>query len=253
MKKKLTTTLAASLIAGAVLAPSALAQDDLSESSETRTVDRVRDHEIRNVDEAKKRADASIEKRFAALDRMREAVQSSEHIATDHAAALLADYDEAEAGLRALNDEIQSAETAAELEILIPKIAEDYRVFLVIAPKTWEVIGSDTIVAAGVRIEEVGAELEAAIERATEAGHDVTEVAALLATASAAGADAVALGDPVAEIVIDLAALDWSDPAEALLRQGRSDLQAARDGVRRAADDLRAAIDLLKDIVHADV
>ncbi len=212
----------------------------------------VRDHDPATaLDKIKTHAERAIAVRLETLGRLTDAVSSNDHLTGGHAAQLLAELSGAETGLAALGDEIQNATGVEEALGLAAKIATDYRVYLVIGPKTHAVLASDSIVAAEGRFSEAADEVQAAIERAEQAGVDTGDAQALLDEARAAATVAADQAAPVADRVVDLAASDWPDPAEAILLTAREDLPTAGSSLRDAVHRLRAAIDELRSALPA--
>jgi|GEM_PF-4043812 len=243
VRRALVISLAAGLLATAA-APAAIAQD---EPQDTTRIDRFDDRidTVAVAERIKDAALAAIDRRLETLDRLTAKVEASDHVTREHAAALLADYRDARAGLEALAGEIAAETDPRVLLELAASIAADFRIYLIVVPKSVEVVVSDTIVAVARRLEEAGAEVQAIIDGA---GHDrdVAEAQRLLNAAMADAARAAPVADPVAESVIDLAAPDWPDPADRLLSQGRSDLRTAGDTLRSGIEHLRAAIRALR-------
>ncbi len=144
MKRTLAILIAATTLV-ATMAPAAWAQTDTTE------IDRLeqRANDLGNsLERVKEAAAAAIEQRFDTLDRLTEHVESYEHLTDSHAASLLADYESTRAGLTALGADIEATDNLADALELSLKIAVDYRVYLVVTPKSVEVAVSDTIVAA---------------------------------------------------------------------------------------------------------
>jgi hypothetical protein len=104
----------------------------------------------------------------------------------------------------------------------------------VLAPKTRQVIASDSLVAIGGKLDRFAERLGEWLTRAEENGYDVAEGWALLETVVANIASGVDLADPVAESVIGLDGSDWPDPAQGLLAAGRRDLHTAGIDLREA-------------------
>lgn len=249
----------AALLTAGVLAMSvpgvALAQDEAkTETDRAGQTDRAPDRPSREdaIARVKERAAAAIERRLATLDRLAGHVNGHEHVTDSHETALLRDYGDAVAGLTELGAEIASATIPEELRALIPKIAEDYRVYLVIVPKTHEVIVSDTLPAVADRLGELADRLDEAIAQAAEAGFDVTAAEALVETARGEIAEAARLAHPVAGQVINLTAQHWPDPAEQKLQSGRDDLQAARESLVAGREALREAHLALRTAIGRD-
>lgn len=199
-----------------------------------------------DVDSVKERAQAAIDRRLETIDRLRERITSHPHVTGSHQGELLGELGRSEAGLNALAAQIRQAETIEELRELVPKIAADFRIYLVVAPKVHQVLGSETVVAIGDRLDEANISLGDWIARAIEAGVDVTEAQAHFDDMLAETAAAVALGAPVAGAVLPLAPADWPDPAGSVLEQGRADLMEAREFLRAARDSARETFQALR-------
>jgi hypothetical protein len=111
---------------------------------------------------------------------------------------------------------------------------DDYKVFQVLAPKTNQVIASDTLVVVAGKLDRFAGKLGEVIERFGEAGFDVTEARRLLEEMSDLIANGHALADPVAENVIGLGPADWPNPAQGILAEGRAHLFEAKGNLRDA-------------------
>lgn len=243
--KRITLLLTAGLIAVATALPAAAYAQDASQH------DQVQRHDPdAALERVKAHAQTAVERRLNVLDRLTDAVAANDHISADHQSELLADYTAAEEGLTDLNAEIQVATTLAEVLDLTPKIATDYRAFLVIVPKSHGVLASEAVAAAGDRISEVGVELQEAIDRASDAEIDPSEAQALLDDALADGAAAASMADPVAEDVIGLTASDWPEPAHDALHGARETLHEAGELTHSAVRGLRAAGEALRSAIR---
>ena len=208
------------------------------------------DDERHSIEDVKERAAEAIERRLATLDRLTEKASTSPHLTDEHETALLSDYRVASNGLEQLGDDIAQAQTAEELRSLVPLIATDYRVYLVIVPKSAEVGASDRVMSAVERLTAVAMTLHEAADRAEAAGFDITETRRWLISAADEIAEANRTGVPVADMVIDLDAGDWEEPAKSMLEDGkrrlenaRVDLRQAHGSLQQAREALRAAID----------
>lgn len=231
------TTVMAVVVAMLTVPTTAFADDDVAErgtTDSTVVTDAERDalHD-RAFEAAKQRALETIEKQLRALDGLSSKVAGSRFITNEHAAALHGDIARAIGGLETLSNEIEAATTWPRLRALIEKI-DDWKIAQVLAPKTTQVIASDSLVAASRKLETYSGMLENVIGRFEDAGHDVDEAWRLLEEMDDQIAEGFRLADPVAENVIGLTAADWPDPAEGILGQGRTDLKAAGDSLKSA-------------------
>jgi len=195
----------------------------------------------RTIESVKARAQDAVDRRLDTLANLERRVVNHEYMTTVHKATLTADIADAIAGLIELNRDIQNAGTAAELRELVPLIATDYRVYLVIVPKSYEVGASDRVAHVVSRFEETADTLEDAINRAEAAGYDMTQANRWLISARDEIAEARRTGVPVAEDVIDLDASDWEEPAATTLDEGHRRLKNARVDLRQAKGSLDKA------------
>ncbi|MDJ0791158.1 MAG: hypothetical protein QNJ71_04620 [Acidimicrobiia bacterium] len=207
------------------------------------------DDERHSIEDVKERAAEAIERRLATLDRLTEKASTSPHLTDEHETALLGDYRVASNGLEQLGDDIAQAQTAEELRSLVPLIAKDYRVYLVIVPKSAEVGASDRVRSAVERLSAVATTLHEAADRAEAAGFDVTETRRWLISAADEIAEANRTGVPVADLVIDLDAGDWEEPAKSTLEDGKRRLENARVDLRQAHGSLEKAREALRDAI----
>ncbi len=204
------------------------------------------EHSIEGV---KARAQAAVDRRLDTLATLERRVINHEFMTTVHKATLTADYADAVAGLITLNREIQNAETAVELRELVPLIASDFRVYLVIVPKSHQVGASDRVGHVVSRFEDAADAIADAIERAEAAGYDMTEASRWLVSARDEIGEAKRTGVPVANDVIDLDASDWEEPAKSMLEQGRRRLDNARVDLRQAKGSLDKAKQAIEDAI----
>lgn len=251
MKKTTAAGLALSLVLA--LPGVALAQETATDSTTDTTVvqeQMTEEQRVQLVEEIKERAQKAIERRLETIDRLRGALNERNHVTARHKADLLVDLNEAEAGLRTLSREIDAATTLPQLRVLVPKIATDFRIYLVVAPKVHEVIAGDTMLwAVNNPLTEAQSRIEEAIQRAQDAGYDTSEAEQYLGQMVIHMNEAESLAGPVPGSVIDLDAGDWPDPAQSLLQQGREDLKAAHGEIRQAVEAAHNAVQALRDLV----
>ena len=186
------------------------------------------DERADGLERAKDHVIKQIERRLEALERLTGKVETAKHITEEHAAALLGDIGAAQETLRAGIPAVETATTPEELRAVAPPIFENTLVLALLAPKTHEVVASDTIVAATSRFVELGGKLQDALDRiATETDVDTTEAQANLDEMLRLINQATATGGPVADQVVGLQPADWPDPAQAMLREGKAALDEA--------------------------
>lgn len=224
----------------------ALARTGAAETTRTAEHDVERLHGA-DVESLKARAQEAIDRRLATIDRLRARVTDHPHVTGPHQGELLAELGRSGAGLRALSAEIDRATTIEELRVLVAEIATDFRIYLVVVPKVHQVLGSDTVVAAGERLDGVADSLAAWIERAVANGADTSEARVHLADMTEEIRQAVVLGEPVAGAVLPLTPSDWPTPAGDVLAQGRADLIEAGGLLREARDSAKETVAALRE------
>ena len=246
-------TIVALVMALVAIPTAAFALDDAATETDTAQTDRpVRDeavtdrpeHDLRNI---KARALATIKKQLEALGRLRATIGNSRHITGSHAGQLLGDIGRATGGLESLARKIEAATTPAELRELIEQI-DDWKIKQVLAPKTHQVIASDSLVYATGKLERFSEKLKSVIARFEEAGFDVDEAWRLLEEMNTHISEGYRLAAPVAGNVIGLQAADWPDPAQGILAAGRADLGAAGKNVKSAHRNGVAIVKFLRSL-----
>jgi len=204
----------------------------------------------RNIDDVKNRALQSIDNRLDTIERLRFRIDQGK-TTEDHEATLSGDLDAAEAGLNRLAGEIQDATTLEELRTLVPQIATEFRIYVVVAPKTLEVVTADTVLwAVDNPLARVHDKLSEAIDRAANAGFDVSEARAALQEMQVHMTQVQAHAGPVPGQAIGLQASDWENPAKALLDQGHDKLLQAREELLAARVSANAALDALRAVIN---
>lgn len=242
------------LVAGLLLtlAVPAIAQTDAPAADQAQSTEFAPETESRHGLEALRRIVLhQLEHRLNRVDRLQQAVRSSEAITPGHAAHLTTDLNESEAGLRTLQGLAGSATSVEQLRSIQNEMIEGHRIFVLRSPQTALVIASDIGVKVADRLGNVADRIEEAADRAEEAGFDVSEVRALVEQGKTLTGEALAVVDPVAESVISLEPSDYPDPAKAVLRSGRDSVHDGRQIFRNAADSLRDAGELLAEIIRS--
>lgn len=239
--KRMTRRIIATATLTAVMAVPLAAQ---AQEAETDTTSR------HSIEQIKERAQAAIDRRLDTLDRLDDRINGAQLVSDSHKATLTGDYRAAANGLTGLGAEIAAASRPEELKTLVPLIASDYRVYLVIVPKSFEVAASDRIGVAVDRLTDAANRLEAAIDRAEAAGIDTTQPERWLISARDEIAEAKRTGVPVADDVIGLDAADWEEPAKSTLQEGKRRLDNARVDVRQAHGSLSKGAAALSDAIN---
>ncbi len=238
---KRVAALAATVVLLTAAPGTAFAQTD---PAETRAADAER---TEGMDQLKRRALTAIDTRLAAIARWIETVENREHLTTEHRAALQTELSAATRSLTALAADIEAATTYSELGGLIPKIVEDHWIFALLGPKVHLVGSADHMTHVAGRFDETAESIEAAIDRAEEAGYDVTEAQDSLDRMLAHLAAATLLIEGVPRNVLALQPAGMPEGRD-LLRSAHADLDSSGHELRSAREAARRAVEALRDI-----
>ena len=249
-RRRITTITLAATLAGA-LAISALAAPALAHPAGTYTQqpdDAWEDAHRSVLAGVHAYAQAALDQRLRTLTHLTSWVNNAEHVSADHAAQLLGDYRGARSGLESLNDRIQLTTSVEEALRLTEKMASDYRVYVVLVPKTAEVVIGDSFVVSSGQIDEAIAGVLDVVDALEQFSHPVANIRSALDDAQVHADAALDLADGVPGSVISLAAFQWPSPAQALLHQGRADLESSGSEIRMSIGRLHDAIQLIRDL-----
>ncbi len=158
-----------------------------------------------------------------------------------------ASYEAERAGLRALKGKIDTETDLAVLRGLIADIAEDFRVYVLVVPKTHLVGGADAADKAADRLAPLATRLQELIDKAKGNGKDVKNAQALLDDMKRKTSQADGIIAPVVGSIMPLSPADWNNgTAGPALRAAREKIHQARELLAAARSDARQIIDLLK-------
>lgn len=206
-----------------------------------------------SVDALRAVGDCEINRRFVTLDGLTYLVNHSTVLTADHKTDLLtgnsinpASFAAERTGLSTLKGTIDTDTTVGALRTDIAKIAPDYRVYLVVVPKTHLVAAADGTAKASARFVPLATELQNLINQAKAGGKDVTAAQAALDDMNAKVSQANGLIAPVAGSILPLSPTDWNNGiAGPALKSARSTLHSARALLRDARQDAHHVIVLL--------
>ena len=249
LKKLLTVGIAAGMLM--TLPAAANAQSD-ERPATTDTVETA-DTAVRpSIDSIKERAAAAIDRRLDTLDELTRRATNSVHMTDGHKSTLLGEYASATFGLSVLGDDIAAATTYEQLRELVPAIATDFRIYLVVVPKSRQVAASDRVADAVDRLDDAADTAAEAIRRGEGAGYDMTDAKRWLVSARDDIAEARRTGVPVADDVIGLHASDWENPAKSTLEEGHRRLRNAGVDLRKAKVSLEQTKKAIEDAISSD-
>jgi chromosome segregation ATPase len=224
---------AAALGAGLVLTLPATALAAPSGRTRPPVSERTRDPES-----MKARCLAAIDTRLTALEAASGRLAEGQHVTDEHENTLSGIISDTAASLTLLAAEIGADTDAEALKADCRSIFEDHRVFALVLPRTRLVVASDTAVAAAGRLDQAADRIEQAIAKAEAAGKDVTQVKADLAAMRSEIDSARTTATDVPDSILGLTPANWNAnhdvlvPAREALRSARADLKAARDLAR---------------------
>ncbi|HEY7134940.1 MAG TPA: hypothetical protein VIB48_07735 [Acidimicrobiia bacterium] len=192
------------------------------------------------------RCERAIDQRLTTLGDLTERVGGAQHLSADDRGELTAEIDHDTSGLSALRTTIAGESTLASLRQDCRAIVDDYRVYVLLAPKTHLVVGADAADAALDAFSSADASLSAAIDRARTNGTDAAAIADAQAKQQDMNAQttrARGLVDPIVPAVIALTPADFNaGTAGPKLDSSRQSLRDARAALAAAKGDLDAAI-----------
>ena len=158
-----------------------------------------------------------------------------------------ASYEAERSGLRALKAKIDAETDLQKLREDIGDIAEDFRVYLLVVPKTHLVGGADAADKAAERLTQLASRLQELIDKAKGNGKDIKNAQALLDDLKSKTAQADTLVSPVAAAIMPLSPADWNGgTAGPALDAARGKLRQARDLLAAARADARQIIEIVK-------
>lgn len=206
-----------------------------------------------NVDILRAAGDCEINRRFVTLDGLTYLVNHSTVLTAQDKIDLLsggsvnpASFVAEHAGLTSLKASIDGDTTIPTLRTDIGKIAPDYRVYLLVVPKTHLVSAADGAAKTSARFVPLASELQNLINQAKDDGKDVTAAQAKLDDLKAKVGQANGLIAPVVGTLMPLSPADWnSGAAKPVLQSARQTLHSARALLVDARQDAHQIIVLL--------
>ena len=181
----------------------------------------------------------AVDRRLDRLDRANERISGARRLADEHRRLLTDQLTATADSLTKLRGKIAS-ESGDALKADCRSVAVDYRVFVLVLPRARLVAAGDAELKAVGRFEDVAEKLEMAIDKASDAGKDVTEERVDLASMRSYVESARDGASGIAGSILDLTPADWNDD--------HTVLDQARKSAIDARLDLRSAHRLAKEI-----
>lgn len=186
-----------------------------------------------------------INRRYVTLDRLQGAVIVAPFLTSADRTALEDEIASTRTGLQGLKSTIDADTTVDALKADLPKIATDYRVYLLVVPQVHLTRGADAESAASSRLTSLAARLQQLITFAQSQGRDVTAAKAALAAMNTDIGDAQGQLAGLSAKILALTPADWNDGTAAPILNG------ARAGEKSAHDELVAARNEAKAVIAA--
>ena len=195
----------------------------------------------------RKLGDCEIDRRLATITTLQGRVANASGLTDADRATLQSRLAADTGGLTALRAQIDGDTDVTALGADVKKIVTDFRVYLLMAPKTAETIAADTELAAVARLGTVNTKLQARIDTAKAAGKDVTQAQADLAAMHAKVVQVSPLVQGIPAAVLPLTPAQYNDgTAKPILTSSRTSLQDGRGLLVGARADARACVAALK-------
>ena len=191
--------------------------------------------------------DCEIARRFATLDRLQGAVIAAPFLTASDRQALLDRIASTRTGLGSLKSEVDGDTTVEQLKVDLPRIATDFRVYLLLAPQVNLVRGADAATAAAARLGQEAQRLQQLIDFARSRGKDVAAAQAALVAMQHDLANAGAQLSGLSAKLLALTPADWNDgSAKPVLDAARSAERSAHAELLSARRDAQAVIAALR-------
>jgi hypothetical protein len=204
----------------------------------------ARDNRVGNL---RTLGDCEIDRRLDTMTKLQARVAGAAALTAADRAALQSQLAADASGLAALRTQIDQETDVSVLKTDLGKIATDFRIYLLMAPKVAEVIAAETELAAVGRLGTLQTKLEARIDAAHAAGKDVTRAQSDLDAMNAKVAQVSPLVQGVPAAVLPLTPAQYNGGTAApILASSRTSLQAGRGLLAGARADARACVAALK-------
>ncbi len=188
-----------------------------------------------------------IDRRYVTLNRLQGAVIVAPYLTSSDRTALENEIGSTRTGLQGLKATIDADTTVDALKTDLPKIATDYRVYLLVVPQVHLTRGADAESAASSRLTTVAGRLQDLITFAQSQGRDVTAAKAALAAMTTDIADAQGQLSGLSGKILALTPADWNGGTAApVLNGARASEKSAHDELAAARNEAKAVIAALK-------
>ena len=200
-----------------------------------------------SVDSLRKLGDCEIDRRLDTITRLQSRVSNSGTLTDADRTALQAELAADTSGLTSLRATIDGETDVSALRADVKSIVTNFRIYLLMVPKTADVIAADTELGAVARLSTLDTTLQARIDAAKAAGKDVTQAQSDLDAMNAKVAKVTPLVQGIPAAVLPLTPAQYNDgTAKPILTSSRIGLQSGRGLLVGARADARPCIAALK-------
>ena len=195
---------------------------------------------------AKAKCDAAVAERLTEIDKLTGKANGAKNLGAGHRTTIVGLLSTSRSGLTDLRAKIDADVDGATLKTDCQNVATGFRVFALRAPQVHLAIVGDRQVAVLARGTNAVTKLDAAIQKASSNGKDVTDATAKLADMKAKLADATALLDGVVDSELALTPAQWNanhnvlSPTMTALHNAQADLLTALADGKAIIADLKA-------------
>jgi hypothetical protein len=198
------------------------------------------------VGNLRKLGDCEIDRRLVTITELQGRVAAAGALTDADRAALQSQLAADTSGLTALRAQVDGETDVTTLRADLKTIVTDFRIYVLMVPKTAEVIAADTELSAVTRLGTVESKLQARIDVDKAAGNDVTQAQLDLEAMqkTVAQVSPLVLGVPAAVLPLTLAQYN-AGTAKPILASSRTSLRTGRGllaGARADAVACRAAL-----------
>jgi hypothetical protein len=184
------------------------------------------------------RADQEIARRIAALNKLSARVQAMQKVTADAKSKIAIEVQAQISDLSALKVKIDADTDATVLHTDVQSITDSYRIFAVVLPQGYILAASDRMEVIAAAMKDLGVKMQARIDAAHAAGHDVSAMTAAMADLNLQLSNTNFKAQSAGTLVYGLTP-DQGDQSKAA--SNHDALVQARDQIRIGTEDLKAA------------
>lgn len=198
-----------------------------------------------NMDAAKKRSIAEIDRRITSLTRALERLSTFKHLSSDQKTSLSAQVQEQINSLTALKEKISADTDVVVLRTDIQAIRDNHRIYAFFLPKIHLLAASDAMIEAANKGDEIADTLEERMGTLQTSGQDVASLQVTLADLRT-NLDAARTQAQDVQSAVSALTVDGFPASKTILQEARTNLRAGRGNLETARSDARIIRDAIK-------